>query len=270
MELDRELERQLQLSGYDAEAFAERYEAFRPRAPAVLTDLLPALADVARPRLVVDIGSGTGLSTRLWADVAEDVVGVEPSEAMRRVATAINHAPNVSYSCGSSYASGVPDGAADIVTCSQSLQWMQPEPTFAEVARILRSGGVFAAYQYERLQTPFWEPEAAFEEVRRRVSDVNRELNVPADRPRWPVTLERVEDSGRFRKCRELHLHSVEEGDAERLIGFALSEGSTATLLARGYTESDLGLEQLRRVAARWLGGPAPWWLSYRVIVARK
>jgi SAM-dependent methyltransferase len=36
-----------------------------------------------------------------------------------------------------------------LVTCSQSLHWMEPEPTFAEVARILRRGGVFAAYDYD-------------------------------------------------------------------------------------------------------------------------
>ena len=39
--------------------------------------------------------------------------------------------------------------SADIVTCSQSFHWMEPEPTLAEIARILRPGGVFAAYDYD-------------------------------------------------------------------------------------------------------------------------
>jgi len=46
-------------------------------------------------------------------------------------------------------ATDLPDGCADIVTCSQSLHWMVPESTFAEVARILRPGGVFATYDYD-------------------------------------------------------------------------------------------------------------------------
>ena len=268
MSLEDELERQLRLSGYDAEGFAERYDAFRPRPPAALRELLPALAGVARPGLVVDIGAGTGLSTRFWAATAASVVGIEPNDAMRRVAEQVTTASNVRFLRGSSYATGLEEGAADIVTCSQSLQWMAPEPTFAEVARILRPGGVFAAYQYEGLQTPFWEPEAAFDEVRARVATLNHELRVREERPRWPLSAEQIEGSGQFHHCRELHLHSIESGDAERLVGFALSEGSTTTLLERGFSESDLAVDQLRGVAGRWLHEPADWWVSYRVVVA--
>ena len=64
------------------------------------------------------------------------------------------------------------------------------------------------------------------------------------------VSVERIE-SRAFPACRELYLHSVEEGDAERLVGFALSEGSTTTLLERGVSEAELGLDRLRDVAAR-------------------
>jgi SAM-dependent methyltransferase len=270
MTLDEELERQLQLSGYDAAGFAERYDAHRPRPPAALLELLPALAGGGRPRLVVDLGAGTGLSTRVWADVADEVVGVEPNDAMRLVAERATSAPKVRYVSGSSYATGLDDDIADIVTCSQSVQWMKPEPAFAEIARILRSGGVFAAYQYEALQTPLWEPEAAFGELRTRVSAINRELGLRDERLRWPLSLERVEESGHFRHCRELHLLSREEGGAERLVGFALSEGSTTTLLERGHSEHDLALDALRETAGRWLPDTVPWWLSYRLVVALK
>ena len=41
---------------------------------------------LTRPRLVVDLGSGTGLSTRVWADRADEVVGVEASPEMREQA----------------------------------------------------------------------------------------------------------------------------------------------------------------------------------------
>jgi len=268
MELDLELRRQLQLSGYDQDGFAERYDVHRPRPPAALLELLPALAG-GRPRLVVDVGCGTGLSTRFWATASDAVIGIEPSESMRRVAAAATRARNVSYRAGSSYATGLEDGAADVVTCSQSLQWMQPEPTFAELARILRPEGVFAAYQYERLQTPLWEPDAAFRRVHVRVRDVGTELGVRQERPRWPLSVDRFEESGYFTDVRELFLHSVEQGDGDRLIGFALSEGSTTTLLERGVSEADLGLDDLREVAGR-LPGAVPWWLSYRLIVGRR
>lgn len=38
------------------------------------------------------------------------------------------------------------NGSVDIVTCSQSLHWMEPTSTFQEIQRILRPGGVFAAF----------------------------------------------------------------------------------------------------------------------------
>ena len=87
---------------------------------------------------MVDLGSGTGLSTRAWAERAEEVVGIEPNDAMRVEAEAATQAGNVRYLGGSSYETGLPDACADLVTCAQSLQWMEPEPTFAEIARILR------------------------------------------------------------------------------------------------------------------------------------
>jgi predicted RNA methylase len=43
---------------------------------------------------VVDLGSGTGLSTGIWAAHAERVVGIEPLDEMRQVAEATTTAPN--------------------------------------------------------------------------------------------------------------------------------------------------------------------------------
>src|SRR5437867_24681 len=79
MSLSREL---IAASGYDRTGFASRYDRFRPRTPRALVDLLCRYALAGRPALVVDLGCGTGLSTRVWSDVAERVVGVEPNGAM--------------------------------------------------------------------------------------------------------------------------------------------------------------------------------------------
>jgi SAM-dependent methyltransferase len=254
---------------YSAEGFADRYERHRPRPPAALLEVLPRLAGVERPALVVDLGSGTGLSTRFWADHAEAVVGVEPNPEMRSAAIAATRAPNVSYVEASASATGLPDGAADIVTCSQSLQWMEPEPTFAEVARIVRPGGIFAAYEYRWSLTTSWEANDAFEAAYRRKNELLRERGLERAR-RWPVSRERLAESGRFRSVDETRLHSVEEVDAERLVGLLLSEGSMTTLLASGATEQELGVDRLREIAAAELGDePSPWWLGYRLVVAR-
>ncbi len=260
-----ELKRRLETSGYARPGFAERYDAVRPRPPAVLSQLLPALAGVERPSLVVDLGSGTGLSTRFWAECADEVIGVDPQWTMREWAESATDAPNVRYLDASSHETGLADGCADLVTAAQSLQWMEPGATFAEIARILRPGGVFCAYEYVHLQTPLWEPEAAWADVIATKRRLRAERSL--DNRLWPVSRERLEESGIFSMVREFGLHSVEEGDGERLVALALSEGSLTTLLEAGVREEEVGLDRLREVARTM--PRVPWWISYRAWIGR-
>lgn len=266
--MDAELSRRLDESGYGRPGFAEHYDRYRPRPPLALLELLPPLAGVDRPRLVVDLGSGTGLSTRLWAERADQVVGVEPNQAMRTFAEQATDASNVHYVGRSSYETGLPDACADIVIAAQALQWMRPEQVFPEIGRILRPGGVFCAHEYFVLQTPLWEPEAEWEVVLARKREVRAKLGLD-DRRIWPVSRERLESSGVFRYARELVLHSIERGDGDRLVGLALSEGSMATLLDAGATEEEVGLDRLRRVAEE-MRDPVPWWIGYRAWIGLK
>jgi SAM-dependent methyltransferase len=75
-------------SGYTRDGFAARYDASRPTPPPALLDLLCQSIQTPAPRLVVDLGSGTGLSKAVWADRAQQVIGIEPLETMRRAAEA--------------------------------------------------------------------------------------------------------------------------------------------------------------------------------------
>jgi SAM-dependent methyltransferase len=261
--MDAELRRRLDESGYDRPGFAANYDRFRPRPPPVLLELLPLVAGVTRPKLVVDLGSGTGLSARVWGDRAEAVVGIEPNEAMRRFAEQATQMPNVRYLGTSAYETGLPDASADVVTAAQSLQWMRPERLFPELMRILRTGGVFCAYNYSVLQTPLWEPETVFAAVLARKRKLRVEIGLDREPPADPPGSALLEASGIFRQTRELLLHSVEQGDGERLVGFALSEGSMRTLLDAGVTEEEVGLDRLRAVASA-IEEPVPWWIGYR------
>jgi SAM-dependent methyltransferase len=252
---------------YEDAGFAERYDAARPSPPAVLLDLLPMVAGVERPACVVDLGAGTGLSTRCWAARADRVVGVEPSAAMRAEAARRTSAPNVSYVAGAGSATGLPDGSADLVTAAQSFQWMEPASAFAEIGRLLRPGGVFAAYQYGSVTTASWEAVVAFEAVRAAVREKRAELGLDAERSIWPVTRSAFAESGVFRYAAATMLHSVEEGSGERLVAFALSEGSLQTLLPH-VTEAEIGLDRLREAAESLPSGP--WYLGYHLFYGVK
>ncbi len=252
-------------SRYTTEGFGEAYHASRPAPPEALLRLLCRLARVERPRCVVDVGSGTGLSTRAWAPFADDVVGVEPNPEMRAAAEADTPSDNVRYVAGYSDATGLEDDSADLVTYSQSLHWMDPLPTFAEAARVLRPGGVFAAYDYELPPSVDWEVDSAFEYFLLRVGKFRRErLSMPPAEKAGHVP--RMRESGRFRYVRELGVSGEDAGSAARVVGLALSLGPVGRLLEEGLSEEEIGLKGLREAADRVLGDrQVTWTLSYRV-----
>src|SRR5205085_11154400 len=72
----------IERSGYESEDFADLYDRYRLAPPRELLDILTLVADAERPRLVVDLGAGTGLATRVWAERADRVIGVEPNAQM--------------------------------------------------------------------------------------------------------------------------------------------------------------------------------------------
>ncbi len=252
--------------------YADRYDTYRPRPPAVLPSVLTQLAQMQRPRLVVDLGSGTGLSSLVWANIAEEVVGIEPNADMRaraaRSASTLAAPARIRFENALSTETRLPDQCADIVTCSQSLHWMDPEPTLAEVARILRPGGVFAAYDCDWPPAMHWQAEAAFVRFCARAERLGEERGFYRGIVKWEKEqhLSRIKASGHFRFAREILLHSIERGNADRLVGIALSQGSVSTLLKRGLTAEEIGVDDLRSVAQRSLGSePVDWYFSYRV-----
>lgn len=249
--------------------FAAGYDAHRPSPPAALAPLLIRIARSGAATRVVDLGSGTGLSTRYWAAHAAEVTGIEPAADMRRQAEERTTQANARYLEGFSHRTGLADGVADIVACSQSLHWMEPQPTFAEAARLLRAGGVFASVDYDWPPvTPAWEADAAYDACMKTIRALEPASPSATGLRQWAKDghLRRIEDSGLFRYVREITMHHTDTGDAGRLAGLLLSQGSVQTLLKEGRTEAELGIDRLRDIAGRTLGAtPATWLWSSRV-----
>jgi SAM-dependent methyltransferase len=250
--------------------FAGDYNRHRAQPPAALAALLSQFTGTGLPALVVDLGAGTGLSSRYWAERARRVVGVEPSADMRAEALRQTNAANVEYREGYAHATGLPDRCAQIVTCMQALHWMDPRASFAEVRRILVPGGVFAAVDYDwPPATRSWRVDQAWRGCNERATRL--EATLPGNRPpRWDKSghLARMQDSGCFRFTRECVLHHVDQGDAERCVGLLRSQGSVMDLLKADYTEDELGIGELAGLARAELGCEArPWYWSARVRV---
>lgn len=258
----------IERSGYDRDGFAAHYDRFRPRPPPALVETLLQVAGVDRATLVADLGSGTGLSTRAWAESSNRVVGVEPNLAMLERARAATPAGNVEYRLGFAHDTGLDDACADLVTCSQSFHWMEPEPTLAEAARVLRPGGAFAAYDYDLVPVCDWRAEEAFRALLRRRRAFRRARGAHSGSDSWPkeTHLDRIRASGKFRSSREVVLQSVEdEGDADRLIGLSYSIGLPVPN-GDEELERELGYREFEEAAREALGERVlPFRFGYRI-----
>jgi SAM-dependent methyltransferase len=252
---------------------ADQYDAVRPQPPADLITVITEWSGRARPD-VVDLGAGTGLSAVAWAGRARRVTAVEPSAGMRRRAerriadAGAATATRFTVTGATAEATGLPDGCADVVTASQALHWFNPDRALPEIARLLRPGGVLAAYDCDWPPCIDWETGAAWAQVEHRV-DAEQDRRGLAPVHGGKDHLGRLRDSGLFRYCTEIAVHGRERGDAARLVAVALSAiAHAADFLADGCTEDQLGITALREVAARRLGRPRTWWWTYRVRLA--
>lgn len=218
--------------------YQDEYDRYRPEAPQLVITLLSNYLG-RRPSHVADIGCGTGLSTFLWKDAADAVTGVEPNsdmlgKAQEKLRLLGSGADNLSFVPG--YSNQLPFEAesVDIITCSQSFHWMDPASTLQEIARCLRPGGVFAAYDCDWPLVLQPSIEARYNRLIAASDALLTELQPAADQARkWDKEghLGRIQASGWFTYAREMVFHNFETCDAERYIGLALSQGGIQSLL---------------------------------------
>ncbi|MBF6176398.1 class I SAM-dependent methyltransferase [Nocardia blacklockiae] len=129
-------------NSFGAEAAA--YAAHRPDYPADgIRWALESLADIAAGE-VVDLGAGTGKLTGGLASLGVRVTAVEPDEAMRREFE--RQHPEVPVLTGSAESIPLPDDSVHAVVVGQAFHWFDLPVALPEIARVLRPGGVLAAF----------------------------------------------------------------------------------------------------------------------------
>jgi SAM-dependent methyltransferase len=104
--------------------------------------ILEGLGDPSR-LVVADVGAGTGISARLFAERGARVIAIEPNAAMRDAAEP--HAL-VAWRDGTGEATGLSEACADLVICAQAFHWFRQPEALVEFHRILRPGGRLAIF----------------------------------------------------------------------------------------------------------------------------
>jgi len=127
---------------------AGAYAQWRPTYPEALFDALsaavPATASVWEP------GCGSGQATRGLAARFATIFATDPSAAQieRQWATEAR-ADNVRLAVEPAESTSLADASVDLIAVAQALHWFDRERFFAECERVLRPGGVLAAWTYQ-------------------------------------------------------------------------------------------------------------------------
>jgi 2-polyprenyl-6-hydroxyphenyl methylase/3-demethylubiquinone-9 3-methyltransferase len=120
------------------------------RNPAVLTDMRALLGDV-RGRRVLDVGCGAGFLTNFLAAAGCVVSGLDQSADSLDVARRHDATGSVEYRVGDAFALPYADGSFDCVCMMDFLEHVDPPwKAVAEAARVLRAGGLFYFYTFNR------------------------------------------------------------------------------------------------------------------------
>ena len=153
--------------------FSAQASAYARHRPAYPDALFAALAVLAPARdLAWDCGTGSGQAAVGLAAHVRHVVATDVS------ADQLSHArpcARVEYRLAPAEHSGLADGSVDLVTAAQALHWFDLDAFYNEVRRVLRPGGLLAAWcyhhpvvspavdsvlvrYYDEVVGPYWDP----------------------------------------------------------------------------------------------------------------
>ena len=130
------------------------YARYRPKYPPAVLALLERECGLTPEAVVADIGSGTGIFSKLLLDFGCQVFGVEPNREMRQAGeNFLAGYPRFHSTEGRAEETTLPDKSADFVTAGQAFHWFDQPRAREEFRRILRPPGWVALVWNERLTT---------------------------------------------------------------------------------------------------------------------
>ena len=122
---------------------SEDYAQYRPDYPDELYQYLASLTN--QHELAWDCATGTGQAAVKLATYFDKIIATDASE--KQVKNALPH-PNVTYQTTTAEKTDIKDQSLDLITVAQALHWFNLDKFVTEVKRVLKPGGILAAWTY--------------------------------------------------------------------------------------------------------------------------
>jgi ubiquinone/menaquinone biosynthesis C-methylase UbiE len=124
---------------------AEKYARYRwDYAPGAIETIVK-VTEMAIHSTVADLGAGTGILTRHFADKVQRIYAIEPNDELRQILIReLGQFPVISVMDSCAEATKLPGQSVDVITVAQAIHWFDPEPARQEMMRILKEGGWLA------------------------------------------------------------------------------------------------------------------------------
>lgn len=136
----------------------ENYVKYRPDYPPDVLRLFHEEMNLTEQSVVADVGSGTGISTKIFLENGNFVYAIEPNDAMRNASNNfLKNFPNYRPISGTAENTTLTGNSVDFIVAAQAFHWFDPEKCLPEFYRILRNRGFIVLIWNEREtdSTPF-------------------------------------------------------------------------------------------------------------------
>lgn len=122
---------------------AADYAKYRPVYPREIYQFLRSTAPANE--LAYDVGTGNGQCAVALAEYFKTVMASDLSREQIANATPKD---NVTYTVSEAHESMIPSGTVDLITVATAIHWFNFDLFYAECRRLLKDGGILAAWSY--------------------------------------------------------------------------------------------------------------------------
>lgn len=222
------------------EVAADEYEAARPEIPEPALQFLTEQLRLHAGSRILDVGAGTGKITRALARTYQNIVALEPAQAMREKIHMFS--PDIRVIDGVAEAIPLEDGSVHAVVAGNSFHWFANTPALEEIARVLKPQGRIGLIWTVRDESVGWVAELMH------IMDRHRGYTAGYREGKWTGVLTQSE---RFRRVGQQSFHFLQRTSrktiTDRVASMSfiqkLSAGTRQNVLEEISTRLDTGIE---------------------------